>query len=272
MNASTASLPAVAAPFEWRASGATAWLDVSLEYGRAAFSTRLGGVSEGPYESLNLGLLTDDDPSRVARNRLLLAAAVGRDAAGVAMGWQVHGAEIEIHERPPRPGRRGYSTPGSELALVDAQATTSPEVTPLVLTADCIPLALAAPGAAAMVHCGWRGVAAGIVERAVASVRDLSESRRVAVAVGPGIGSCCYHVGDEVRAAFRGRGHDEDVLPGERLDLALAVVRELERLGVAPARLSACGLCTSCHRELFFSHRRDGGVTGRQAGLAWLAS
>jgi YfiH family protein len=272
VNASTASVPAVTAPFEWRVSGTISWLDVALEHGHAAFSTRRGGVSEGPYDSLNLGLLTEDDPARVARNRVLLANALGRDAAAVAMGWQVHGAEIEIHETPPRPGRRGYATPGSELAFVDAQVTTSPQVTPLVLTADCVPLALAAPGVAAMVHCGWRGVAAGIVERAVACVRALSVSRRVAGAIGPAIGPCCYQVGDEVRAAFQGRGHEEDVLPGDRLDLALAVCRELERTGVPRDHLASCRLCTSCHPELFFSHRREGGVTGRQAGLAWLGS
>jgi YfiH family protein len=266
VSASTTSLPAVAAPFEWRVSGTTSWLAASLEHGRAVFSTRLGGVSEGPYESLNLGLLTADDPTHVARNRMLLADALGRDPGGVAMGWQVHGADIEVHEGLPSPGRRGYATPGSELAYVDAQVTTSPEVTPLVLTADCIPLALAAPGVAATVHCGWRGVGAGIVERAVATVRALSISRSVAAAVGPGIGACCYQVGDEVRAAFRARSHDEEVLPGDRLDLALAVSRELERVAVPSA---SCALCTSCYPELFFSHRRDGGIAGRQAGLAW---
>ena len=103
------------------------------------FSTRKGGVSPGPYESLNLGILTEDDPARVARNRELLAEALGRDPARVAMGWQVHGAEVQVHHEPPAPGRQGFGSPGDDLASVDAQVTDSADVTPLVLVADCVP-------------------------------------------------------------------------------------------------------------------------------------
>jgi YfiH family protein len=259
MSAPTVSLPSVAAPFAWRSYGDLVWLDAPLGDAHAAFSTRLGGQSEGPYESLNLGILTDDDPARVRRNRGLLADALGRDAAGVAMGRQVHGAEVQVRATPP--------APGEELARVDAQIASSADVTPFVLVADCIPLALAGPGNVAMVHCGWRGVAAGIVERALAAVGEP-----VAAVIGPGIGACCYEVGDEVRDAFRARGHDGETMPDGRLDLALVVRRELERLGMPSGSISGCGLCTSCHPELFFSHRRDGGVTGRQAGLVWLGS
>ena len=163
--------------------------------------------------------------------------------------------------------RAGPPAPGDELARVDAQVTSSADVTPFVLVADCIPLAIAGRGDVAMVHCGWRGVAAGIVERALAAVHGP-----VGAAIGPGIGVCCYEVGDDVRDAFRARGHDGETMPDGRLDLALVVRRELERLGVPSSSISACGLCTSCHPELFFSHRRDGGVTGRQAGLVWLGS
>ena len=157
----------------------------------AAFSTRQGGVSPGPYESLNLGILTEDDPARVARNRELLAGALGRDPARVAMGWQVHGADVQVHHEPPAPGRQGFGSPGDDLSSVDAQVTDSADVTPLVLVADCVPVALAAPGAVAMVHCGWRGVAAGIVERAMKTVRRLSGHDEVAAAIGPAIGPCC---------------------------------------------------------------------------------
>jgi copper oxidase (laccase) domain-containing protein len=143
---------------------------------------------------------------------------------------------------------------GEGLARVDAQVTSSADVTPFVLVADCIPLALAGPEDVAMVHCGWRGVAAGIVERAHAAVREP-----VAAAIGPGIGACCYEVGDEVRAVF---GTD-----GRTLDLkAIAHVR-LQAAGVE--EIHDCGLCTACRSERFFSHRRDRGLTGRQAGLAW---
>jgi polyphenol oxidase len=258
----------VTLPFEWHDEHGLAWLECSLGDARAVFSTRKGGVSAGPYESLNLGILTDDDPALVARNRGLLAEALGRDPARVAMGWQVHGAEVQVHHEPPGPGRQGFGSPGDDLARVDAQVTDSAEVTPLVLVADCVPVALAAPEAVAMVHCGWRGVAAGVVERAVTAVRRLAGDDELAAAIGPAIGPCCYEVGPEVSDVFTRNGH-ADALEGRMLDLPHVVCRELEALGVQDVALA--GVCVSCHPELFFSHRRDGGLTGRQAGLVWLA-
>jgi polyphenol oxidase len=258
----------VTLPFEWRNENGLAWLECSLPDARAAFSTRQGGVSTGPYESLNLGILTEDDPARVARNRELLAGALGRDPARVTMGWQVHGAEVQVHHEPPGPGRQGFGSPGDDLARVDAQVTDSADVTPLVLVADCVPVALAAPGAVAMVHCGWRGVAAGIVERAVTALCRLADAGEVSAAIGPAIGPCCYEVGPEVSDVFARHGHT-DALDGRMLDLPHVVCCELETLGVEDIALA--GMCVSCHPDLFFSHRREGGLTGRQAGLAWLA-
>jgi YfiH family protein len=254
--------------FAWRDEGGLAWLECRLGEARAAFSTRRGGVSESPYDSLNLGILTDDDPARVKRNREVLAQALGRDPGAVAMGWQVHGPEVQVHHAPPPPGRRGFGSPGDDLARVDAQVTDSAAVTPLVLVADCAPVALAAPGAVAMVHCGWRGVAAGVVERAVAALRRVAGTREVRAAVGPAIGPCCYEVGPEVSEVFARNGHT-DALHGRMLDLPHVVRCELEALGVMDVVIAE--LCVSCNPELFFSHRRDGGLTGRQAGLAWLA-
>jgi polyphenol oxidase len=259
--------------FQWRADGELAWIETALPGGRAAFSTRLGGLSEGSYASLNLGILTDDDPDLVAGNRARLALALERDPDAVAMGWQVHGADIARHTHPPAPS--GYARRGSELARVDGQATDRLDVTPIVLTADCVPLALGAPGATAMVHCGWRGVAAGIVTRGVEACCELAgvSVDEVGAALGPGIGGCCYRIGAEVRSAFQERGHGSDVLvsvAGElSLDLPLAIRHELEKAGLATQRIADTGLCTSCNAGLFFSHRRDDGVTGRQAGLAW---
>jgi YfiH family protein len=259
----------VNAAFAWHDERGLTWLECSLGEARAAFSTRRGGTSKGPYESLNLGILTDDDPARVTRNRELLAQALGRDAGAVAMGWQVHGPEVQVHHGPPPPGRRGFGSPGDDLARVDAQVTDSPAVTPLVLVADCVPVALAAPGAVAMVHCGWRGVAAGVVERAVTALRRIGGKRgEVCAAIGPAIGPCCYDVGPEVSDVFARNGHT-DALHGRMLDLPHVVCCELEALGVK--EIAVAGMCVSCNPELFFSHRRDGGLTGRQAGLAWLA-
>jgi polyphenol oxidase len=261
--------PQVDAPFRWREQDGLSWLECPLPGARAAFSTRAGGVSEGPYESLNLGILTDDDPGCVARNRERLTATLGRNPAAVAMGWQVHAADFQVHHEPPEPGRQGFGSPGDDLARVDAQVTDSEDVTPLVLVADCVPLALTTSGAVAMVHCGWRGVAAGIVERAVTAVRQLGAGREVSAAIGPGIGPCCYEVGSEVADAFARNGHT-DALDGRMLDLPRVVRSELAALEVADVAMA--GICVSCHPQLFFSHRRDGGLTGRQAGLAWLVS
>jgi YfiH family protein len=231
---------------------------VELPGGVAAFSTRHGGVSEGPYESLNLGILTDDDQDRVARNRDIAAAELGLDPQRIAMGWQVHGADIREWDAPPEDG--GYASPGAELDRVDAHATGVPGVGLLVLVADCLPVALIAPGRAAMLHCGWRPLAAGIVEKALASFDEPP-----AAAIGPGIGRCCYEVGEEVLAEFADL---DGVADGRMLDLRAVVRRKLEAAGVST--IEDVDMCTSCRPDLFFSHRRDKGVTGRQGGFAWL--
>jgi YfiH family protein len=212
-------------------------LAIDLPGGTALFTTRRGGVSEGPFASLNLGLWTDDDPERVRANRERV-----RERAGVAwltQGRQVHGARVVVDAQ------------GIEEA--DGQVTTAPAVAAIVLVADCLPVALAGPGAVGMVHAGWRGLAEGVLEAGVAA------TGAVAAAIGPGIGPCCYEVGDDVRAVF---GTSE-----RTLDLKAIARERLEAAGVA--EVHDCGLCTACDAERFFSHRRDRGVTGRQAGLAW---
>ena len=233
-------------------------IDVSLPGGRVAFSTRRGGVSEGPYQSLNLGILTDDDQARVAENRNLLAGDVGIDPQRVAMGWQVHGSELREWDEAPSGG--GYASPGAELEKVDGHVTSVAGLGLLVLVADCLPVALMAPGRAAMLHCGWRPLASGIVERALAAFDEPP-----AAAIGPGIGRCCYEVGEEVLAEFADL---EGVADGRMLDLRMVTRRKLEAAGVT--RIEDVDLCTSCREDLFFSHRRDKGVTGRQGGFAWL--
>ena len=127
----------------------------------------------------------------------------------------------------------------------------------LVFVADCLPVALAGPGGLAMLHCGWRGLAAGIVGAGAEAVAAT------AAVIGPGIGRCCYEVGDEVLAAFAPLG--AGLADGRMLDLKAVARRLLERAGVAA--VEDAGLCTCCERDLFFSHRRDDGDTGRQAGI-----
>lgn len=233
---------------------------LELPGAQAVFSTRQGGVSEGPYLSLNLGLLTEDEPDRITENRARLARAVGVDSANVAMGWQVHGTELREWDGPDP--QRAYAEPGDkQLPRVDGHLTAQPGLALLVLVADCYPVALSDGKRAAMLHCGWRPLAGGIVEQAVARF-DASP----AAAVGPGIGGCCYEVGPEVVERF---ADVPDAIEGRMLDLRRVIAA---RLGAAGVReVAHLDRCTSCEPERYFSHRRDKGTTGRQAGLCVLS-
>jgi purine-nucleoside/S-methyl-5'-thioadenosine phosphorylase / adenosine deaminase len=244
---------------EWRKRQGVRWLEAELPGARAAFSTRLGGVSEAPYEALNVAVLTGDEPGRVGENRRRLANSIERDPDGVVMGRQVHGTDVRRHERSQEP--RVYADVAKSPNEVDAQVTSNPGLTPLVMVADCLPVAMVGSGGVAMAHCGWRGLSAGMVAKAAGAVEAE------AAAIGPGIGPCCYEVGEEVLAAFE----DVDgVARGRMLDLTAVATALLERVGVTA--IESSGLCTSCNGELFYSHRRDGERTGRQAGLIWMES
>src|SRR3954454_19105488 len=165
---------------------------VRLPDAAVTFTTRQGGVSEGPYESLNLGILTDDDPARVRENRHIAAGIAGLPPERITMGWQVHGAEIrDWTGDTPDPG---YADPGGrDLEKLDGHLTRDAGVGLLVMVADCFPVALSDGDQVAMLHCGWRPLAGGILDAALAHFE-----RPPAAAVGPGIGGCCYEVGEEV--------------------------------------------------------------------------
>lgn len=222
-----------------------------------AFTSRAGGVSSGPFRSLNLGALTADDAANVAENRRRAVSAAGGDGTAATMAWQVHGADVREVDGRPAPGR--FLEPGVEsFPKSDGLATSMPGRPLVLLTADCLPIAIARPDGRrlALLHAGWRGLAAGIVERGVAAVGDGA-----AAAVGPGAGPCCYEVGDDVADVLRGRFGDDVVRDG-RADLWLAARRALEGAGVADVEVA--GECTICGGERYFSHRRDRGTTGRQ--------
>jgi polyphenol oxidase len=233
--------------------------ELRLRGARAVFSTRRGGVSDGPYESLNLGILTDDDPGRVIENRRRVARAAAVAPERVGMGWQVHGADLLEWSAPP--SERAYADPGGKLLpRVDGHLTVEPNLGLLVLVADCYPVALSDGARTAMLHCGWRPLAGGILERAIERFDETPEA-----AVGPGIGGCCYEVGPEVLEAFADL---DGVAKGRMLDLRAVIARKLGASGVT--RVQHIDHCTSCRPDLYFSHRRDGGITGRQAGLVIL--
>jgi len=237
-----------------------------LEWGapgpyRVAFSTRVGGVSEGDFASLNLGILTDDDPARVVVNRTRLCEAVGADPDGATMAWQRHGRTVT------RAQPRGIITPGTVYDHCDGLWSDEPGRAMLLLTADCLPIAIARkpgrPPALEILHAGWRGLLAGIVG---AGVRALT-SRKLAAAIGPSIGPCCYEVGEEVAGPFR-EAFGDDVVRDGKLDLWTSAERALRAAGVED--VDRCDICTSCNPDRFFSHRRDHGRTGRQGVIGYV--
>jgi polyphenol oxidase len=234
--------------FEWKAPGPY----------RVAFSTRLGGVSEGAFQSLNLGVYTDDDSANVYENRRRLCAELGVEPETATMAWQFH-SDVVVHA-----DGRGIVTPGLAFERCDGLWTDEPGRGLMALSADCLPVALARTNgdpAVAVLHVGWRGLLAGIVESGAAALGGGP----FAAAIGPGIGPCCYEVGDEVAHPFRERFGD-DVIRGRHLDLHEATERALRAAGCED--LERVGLCSSCEEGLFFSHRRDQGRTGRQGILA----
>jgi len=215
------------------------------------FSTRVGGVSEGPFESLNLGRRTGDDVECVDENRRRLCAEVDADEQALTLGFQTHSTVVNKAEA----GSRGV--PG------DALWTDESRVPMLALGADCVLLAMArtngAEPALAVIHAGWRGLLDGVV----ATTAEVIGPGFAAV-VGPSIGPCCYEVGEEVAAPFRERFGDR-IVTGSKLDLWTAA--EQAALDAGAESVERVDLCTRCRADLFFSERRTGRPRGTQGVL-----
>ena len=233
--------------------------------GRALFTERDDG---------NMSSVSGDgaEHGRCARERLRERTGLARHARG----RQVHGTLVRrvgpgearpgegpVWKTPPREGPAWEAPPGESLLEADGQATALPGLGVMVLTADCLPVALGSAGAVAMLHAGWRGLAAGVLEEGVRAMRDLGAGGQIVAVIGPGAGACCYEVGPEVHAAL-GSG---DSAAGH-IDLH-AIARE-RLLAAGVSRVRDLGICTICDRA-FFSHRREGASAGRQAGVAWLS-
>jgi len=221
-----------------------------------AFTTRVGGVSEGPYASLNLGRKSGDEVERADENRRIACEAIGADVEKLALNYQVHSARV----------LRAAAASRGEHA--DGLWTDERDLPILAMSADCLPIAVAREDASApavaVLHSGWRGLLAGIVAEGAETLGGGS----LAAAIGPGIGPCCYEVGEEVATPFRERFGDDVVSEG-RLDLWTSAERALRAAGVQ--RIDRFDRCTACEPETFFSHRRDAGRTGRQGVLAYVA-
>ena len=241
---------------------------------RALFTTRAGGVSTGRWGDaghsggLNLGARCGDEPERVARNRQLLAAQVGRPIRWLE---QVHGAKaVEAA------AAAGDGDPAAAPAIADAQATRDRGVALGVLVADCLPVLFAdrAGDMVAVAHAGWRGLAAGVLENTIALMRSRGSGTDLIAWLGPCIGPTAFEVGDEVRAAFRSQDpraaahFRQGARPGKWwADLQGLAVQRLQGMGVAAIHRS--NACTVSDSNRFWSYRRDG-ACGRMAGVIWL--
>ncbi|MDD5309387.1 MAG: peptidoglycan editing factor PgeF [Deltaproteobacteria bacterium] len=230
------------------------------------FTTRHGGVSAPPYDTLNLGLAVGDDPDAVAENHRRLERHVGLDAA-ILSARQVHGTAIALaadlaRERPDR----------RELPAVEADGIVcaDPREAVGVRTADCAAILLAEPRSrlVAAVHAGWRGAAGGVVAAGVAALVSHGASLEgILAAIGPCICGRCYEVGDDVASLFPDAARPSPEARGKHLlDLPLAVELALRAAGLHARNIDRADACTRCNGSDFFSHRGSG-VTGRNMGF-----
>ena len=236
-----------------------------------AVFTRLGGASQGPFASLNVGRTVGDDPMHIEANHRAVYRGLHAQAEDVVSAQQVHGDRVAFVS----PEDRGRVLPGT-----DALISVVPGLLLLLRFADCVPVLLYAPRqrVVGLVHAGWRGTLQGIAARAARAMMHTHgcEASDILAGIGPAIGPCCYEVGAEVVGAV------QDVFPSSlgvvspqrpdgraQLDLAQANVLQLREIGVT--QVEVAGICTSCQVEEFYSHRREGGNTGRFAVVIGLA-
>ncbi len=242
-----------------------------------AFTTRTGGVSQGNFQSLNLGLHVGDQEEAVLENRRRTAALFGAGLESMVCCQQVHGSEVTVVGLADR-GRGAYrleeAIPG-----YDGMVTAEPGVYLLSFYADCVPVYFFDPihRVAATAHCGWKGTMARITENTLQVMNQKfgTAADTVWIFIGPGIGTSCFAVGadlaDRVNAEFPGwPGITSRCGDNHYWDLQQTNARILEAVGVRSQNISTCRLCTACHPELFFSFRRDLGETGRMAALLGL--
>ncbi|MCX8007707.1 MAG: polyphenol oxidase family protein [Coriobacteriia bacterium] len=258
-----------------RTSGAVVWHEDPGLRARAgivvAFSERTGGVSEPPYASLDLAVHTGDIPEAVDENRtrLLEVLGIADRRAALTCAEQVHGTvAVTVGSAEAGAGARATGDRGP-IAGADALVTAEVGVPLMLLFADCVPVVLVAQEsrAVAVVHAGWRGLAAGVVRAGLEQLRALSAPGEPIFAyIGAHIGRCCYSVGPEVVSQF---GHKFVTIRRAlaMLDMQAAVTEELESSGVPKERQCHLGICTAHNTERFYSYRAEG-RTGRHAALA----
>ncbi len=244
---------------------------------RHAFTTRLGGVSGGHLNSMNLGENRGDERQRVRGNYRLLGAAAGIDTSYMVFSKQVHGDTVRISSG--KDARAPYSPLAYE---ADGLVTNVPGLPLIIFIADCVPVLMedVSANVAAAVHCGWRSTALDILKNAVDAMRSLgAKPENIQAAIGPAISVCCFETGPEVPKALdkmlagdsKGLFWPEEGLPGKYMtDLKGVCRRRLCQLGVPLQNISVSDECTKCSHEKYWSHRFTGGMRGSQAALITL--
>jgi len=268
--------------FELRRCGALTYLSVPSFTATGlvahAFTTRLGGVSLLPYDSLNLGLHVGDEPRQVVANRQRICTALGADMACLVAGEQVHGDQV-ITVTAADAGR-GAASLADALPGVDALITGDSAVLLSSYYADCVPLLFLDPvrRVIALAHAGWKGTVQNIGAKTVHHMLEKHgcKASNILAAVGPAIGPCCYEVDTLVRQAVE-QCIPDDPLPARLsrpghwwLDLSAVNNLQLTRAGVRADHITMANCCTACSDDLFFSYRKQNGCTGRMASLLML--
>ncbi|MBI2863711.1 MAG: peptidoglycan editing factor PgeF [Chloroflexi bacterium] len=240
----------------------------------AAFG-RQGGVSEGPFSSLNVGYHLGDDGNHVTDNRVLIARSLSLPPDSLVAAQQVHGSTVAVVDESDR-GRGAASWEGA-LAQTDAMVTAARQTFLMLVVADCAVLTFFDPvvPAIGIAHCGWRGMIAGLGQKTVETMHATFGSRPedLKLIISPSIGPCCYEVGEAVLSPLRAAYSDWRSLIREsgnriRLDLWQMARRQALDSGLQSANIFAAEICTACHTDLFYSHRAEGSNTGRFAVLA----
>lgn len=238
------------------------------------FSTRLGGVSEGIYATLNLGMNRGDAPDRVRENYRRFCAAVGVQADKLVFSSQVHSDVV----RTVTAADAGKGLDRKADYDADGLVTDVPGLGLTVFGADCLPILFYDPvrRVAAAVHAGWRGTALGIAERAVEKMAGHygSDPADILAAIGPGIGRCCFETHEDVPNAMTSAlgvcatPYIDPIENGKfKVDLKGINAMRLERAGLLPEHIAVSGDCTACHPEKYWSHRVTNGVRGSQAAV-----
>lgn len=237
-----------------------------------AFTERTGGVSHEPYRSLNLAAHVGDEASSVDENRSRLLSSVRLEGlrTRLTMAEQVHGHEITLVTDDDA-GRGAFAARGpAPIRAADALVTREPNVPLMLCFADCVPVVLVAPGpSVAVVHAGWRGALEGLPGATAAFLAHAAgaDADRIIAYVGPHIGACCYEVGPDVMSQFDTAFGTVSRAESGALDLGSIVKESLSRAGVPTCSIAHLGACTAQTTERFFSHRAEGGLTGRHGAL-----